>query len=187
VLLHAGAVTGADGRAVVISGPSGSGKSTTTLGLALRGFGYVSDDVVALDPDGTVRGGAKPVSLRRPSLAVLGLEHEGRLDDRVEVFARGGSDLVLPASGLGLRVADAGRVGVVVLPSPDLPPGEIEDVPRSRALAAVVEGSYNLPHHGVPGFLRLAAMAEGAAAFKWGRTSVDDLVDTLADRYGVVA
>jgi hypothetical protein len=186
VLLHAGAVTCADGRAVVISGPSHAGKSTTTLGLALRGFGYLSDDVVALDPGGRIRGSLKPGSLRRPSLVVLGLEHDGVLDERLHEFAWGGSELVVPASRLGLPSVDAAEARVVIFPSVDLAPGEVEEVPRSRALASVAEETFNLPRVGVPGFVRLADMIRGAIVFKWGRSSVDDLVQTLAGRFGVV-
>ncbi|HUH05371.1 MAG TPA: hypothetical protein VML75_25415 [Kofleriaceae bacterium] len=53
VLHGAGLVV--DGRAIVLSGPSGAGKSTMTLGLIARGAQYLSDEYVAVGPDG-VRG-----------------------------------------------------------------------------------------------------------------------------------
>lgn len=47
LLFHAGGVALAD-QGVLICGPSGSGKSTLTARLIQSGFGYLSDEVVAL-------------------------------------------------------------------------------------------------------------------------------------------
>ncbi|MEO0591360.1 MAG: hypothetical protein AAFZ11_12495 [Pseudomonadota bacterium] len=46
---HCGLVT-RDGLGFAITGPSGVGKSTLTTALVERGFGFMSDDVVVLDP-----------------------------------------------------------------------------------------------------------------------------------------
>jgi hypothetical protein len=46
---HAGAAADGEG-ALLVAGPSGSGKSTIVTALARRGWQYLSDDVVALDP-----------------------------------------------------------------------------------------------------------------------------------------
>jgi hypothetical protein len=47
--LHAGAVA-LRGQAVLFPGPRGSGKSTLATSLCARGWSYLSDDVVPLDP-----------------------------------------------------------------------------------------------------------------------------------------
>lgn len=57
--LHAGAVAGADGRALVVAGRSGSGKSTLVRALLARGLSYLSEECVALTPDGTCLGLAR--------------------------------------------------------------------------------------------------------------------------------
>ncbi len=51
MLIHAGAVARPDGGTVVLCGPSGSGKTTLTAGLASRGYAYVTDETVCLQPD----------------------------------------------------------------------------------------------------------------------------------------
>jgi hypothetical protein len=51
LILHASAVA-MTGAAVGFLGGSGSGKSTTAAALHARGFGLVTDDVLALDPGG---------------------------------------------------------------------------------------------------------------------------------------
>ena len=48
--LHAGAVVGADGRALVVAGRSGSGKSTLVRALLTRGLSYLSEECVTLGP-----------------------------------------------------------------------------------------------------------------------------------------
>lgn len=47
--LHAGAAMG-DGRAVLLPGAAGAGKSTLTAGLVARGWSYLADDIVPVDP-----------------------------------------------------------------------------------------------------------------------------------------
>ena len=63
VLLHASAVRRTDGVAV-FPAESNSGKSTLAAGLVRAGFGYVTDEAVAIDPaQGRVVPFPKPISL----------------------------------------------------------------------------------------------------------------------------
>jgi len=48
LLMHAGAVVAPDGRAWLVVGDAWAGKSTTVLTLARAGWGWLSDDTVAL-------------------------------------------------------------------------------------------------------------------------------------------
>ncbi len=59
VLLHACAIAGRGGRALVFAGKSGSGKSTLIRALLDRGFAYISEECVALLEGGTCRGLAR--------------------------------------------------------------------------------------------------------------------------------
>ena len=59
LLLHAGAVVGTGGAALVFAGRSGSGKSTLVRALLARGFRYLSEECVALVPGGACRGLAR--------------------------------------------------------------------------------------------------------------------------------
>ena len=60
--LHAGGVADESRRVLAVVGPSGTGKTTATLALARR-LGYVSDETVSIDPDGTVAPHPKPLSV----------------------------------------------------------------------------------------------------------------------------
>lgn len=69
LLLHAGAVVIPDaGTAVLVLGPSGAGKSTLVAGLVRAGFGYLSDEVGALEPTtGLVRPFPRALTLKGDS------------------------------------------------------------------------------------------------------------------------
>jgi hypothetical protein len=77
LLFHAGAVQlthidGPDGRGVLLPGPSGSGKSTLSAGLVRAGFGYLTDELVALDlTSGQLLPYPKPITVKPGSFAAL--------------------------------------------------------------------------------------------------------------------
>jgi hypothetical protein len=76
VPLHAGAVVGPEGAALLL-GESGAGKTTLTLALAREGWSLGSDDIAPLDlASGLVRPFPKPLGIRDPAVA-RGLEDEG--------------------------------------------------------------------------------------------------------------
>jgi hypothetical protein len=73
VCLHGSAVAAHD-RAFLLCGPEEAGKSTTAAALALRGFRVLTDDVIALEDQGTdfvVHPGPPRVHLLRPSVESL--------------------------------------------------------------------------------------------------------------------
>nr|NLI51545.1 hypothetical protein [Propionibacterium sp.] len=63
LMLHAGAVAGADGDAIAFVAPGGTGKTTLVRRLGRR-FGYLTDETVAVDADARVHPYPKPLSLR---------------------------------------------------------------------------------------------------------------------------
>lgn len=75
--VHAGVVAGPDGL-VVVPGESGHGKTTLVAALVQQGWGYVSDEVLAVDrADGAISPFARPLSLGSDSWRVLGLDPDG--------------------------------------------------------------------------------------------------------------
>ena len=61
-MLHAAGLATDEGRVVVLVGPSGRGKTTASRVLG-RDFGYVSDESVGIEADGTVLPYRKPLSI----------------------------------------------------------------------------------------------------------------------------
>ena len=62
LMLHAAGLATDEGRVVVLVGPSGRGKTTASRVLG-RHFGYVSDESVGIEADGTVLPYRKPLSI----------------------------------------------------------------------------------------------------------------------------
>lgn len=73
MLAFHGSAASRDGRAIAIFGQRGSGKSTTVLGLTKRGWGLLCDDILVVEPEGTLPRG--------PSRARLNADSYERLMD----------------------------------------------------------------------------------------------------------
>jgi hypothetical protein len=70
VIFHAAAVTsGAHG--MLISAPPGTGKSTLTMHLLNAGFGYSTDDIAIIGPDGSIRGAPFAPTLKSRSWELI--------------------------------------------------------------------------------------------------------------------
>lgn len=105
--LHAGAVE-RDGFVVAITGASGRGKSTLTTALVQRGFAYVTDELVAVEPGtGAVVPYPKAIDLDASSRELLGLPVAADAD-------RADPPAPVSVASLG-AVSTGGRLGLVVL------------------------------------------------------------------------
>ncbi|AZS35886.1 hypothetical protein CVS47_00484 [Microbacterium lemovicicum] len=121
-MLHAAGLAREDGRVAALIGPSGRGKTTASRTLGRR-FGYVSDETVAVDDDGTVHPYRKPLSIIEN-----GVQHP-----KVQRAPR--------SLGLGDLPDVPLRLGAIVLlerrpDGPDEP--EVEEVDLGDALAELV-------------------------------------------------
>lgn len=109
LLLHAGAVE-RDGRVIVIAGDSGQGKSTLTAALLQRGYSYVTDELVAIDPSNLdVLRFPKPLSLDRTSLDLLDI------DEPAASGPSGKGDIDPARFG---QISQGGRLSLIVLLNP---------------------------------------------------------------------
>ena len=63
VMLHAAGLSTQDGLVIGLVGGSGAGKSTATERLCRSAFGYVTDELLVVELDGTVRAYPKPLSV----------------------------------------------------------------------------------------------------------------------------
>lgn len=109
LMLHT-AVVERDGSAVALVGPSGVGKSTLAAALVDRGFGYLTDEIAAIDADLVIQGFAKPLRIVRGAWELLG-HLDPRGDEQLARYFERQWQL-LPAS-LG-SVVRSSRLGLVV-------------------------------------------------------------------------
>jgi hypothetical protein len=122
LMLHAAAVALDDGRVIGFVGPSGRGKTTAAQELG-RAFGYVTDETLAVQGDGSVIPYPKPLSIGTKS----------------EVKAtKSASELDLK----GLPRAELGLAALVLLDRrPDVSKPFVESVPMIDALPEIVAQS----------------------------------------------
>ncbi|GAA4116945.1 hypothetical protein GCM10022415_14350 [Knoellia locipacati] len=168
VLLHAAGLE-SRGRAVALVGPSGAGKSTAALVLG-RELGYLSDETVAVEPDGIVSPYPKPVSVVTDPGAPWDKHEEG-------------------PDALGLREVGgtAYLQAVVVLerdPVREVP--ELAPLPLVDAAIAVIAQSSSLtlldrPLHRLA---ELLSRSDGPYVLRYGEIAhcVDLVRDLLEDR-----
>ena len=174
VLVHASAAV-VDGRAIVMPGPMGAGKSTLVAALVRAGLGYLTDEIVALDPaTGVVVPYPKYLSLG-PALAHMVPEVRAGLRTVV-----GDQRLVSPeALRLG-AVAPPAPPRVVVFPRYER--GATTAVSRLRpaaALAALAQHAFHLDRDGPRVMATLAAMVERSSCFEMVSGDVDEARDAL--------
>jgi hypothetical protein len=142
LVLHAGAVS-LGGRGLLLPGPSGAGKSTLTAALVSRGFGYLSDELAAIDPAWLeIEPYPKPLSLRARSMVLLGHPAAGSEPERVEQL--------IPYSALRARaVSRPALPRMLVFPSFDADaPTTLTQMSRAEAMVEVANSSFNFVDHG---------------------------------------
>jgi hypothetical protein len=182
VTLHAGAVVGPHG-AVVLPGAPGAGKSTTTAALVSAGFGYLSDELAALDLAGErVHPFPRPLGLHPHSVELLG----ARLDAG-GVAARPGPEggVLAPPSALrragsGPGAADACPPALVVVPrvvpGTRAPPGPLDP---ADALLGLVAQAPNLEVLGAAAFRVLAGLVARCGVWVLEVDGLDAAVDAV--------
>ena len=178
VMIHAGAVE-FDGAGVLLVGQSGSGKTTASVGVALHGFSFLTDDIVAVDRSGAVRGSRKPIGLRSGAMAALGVG----APHTSSPFSSG-SSLPVAASSIGVRYADTARVEVVLFPDQRGSTGELRPISRAAALQRLTGNCFEPVPLGRPDFEALANLVRSATPFEWTHGPLGDLANALRDLLG---
>lgn len=189
VLLHAAGLATVDGMVLGLIAPSGSGKTTAAITLARRGFGYVTDETLAIGVDLSVLSWPKPLAL---------------------VTDDGASKELIGPDALGLAPCPSGvlRLGGLVVLSRDTDrtaPPRLRPLTLPEALTVLVGQSsslHRLPeslrrlellHEAVGGIqiLEYAEIADAvgllaaylSATSALAGSAVADALDTTATRY----
>ena len=177
IRLHAaGAVMG--DRTIVLPGPMGAGKSTLVAGLVRSGLGYVTDEVVAIDPgSGRIRAYPKPISLGAPPDS-LGPIHWGGARRAHPYLGLTG---VIPAATLGATLAPPETsLGLVVLPRYE--PSASTEVVRlsgADALAAVASHAFHLDQGAT--LVNLAALVADVPCYRIVSGELTAAVDAVLE------
>lgn len=176
VKLHAAGAVFND-QAIVLPGPMGTGKSTLVAGLVQRGLGYITDEVVAIDPNGArVRPYPRPVSLGTPPASLGPIHWEPPVGSRRYLGASG----VVPARALGTPVEVEVPVGLVVLPQyVASAPTHIAAITGADALASIAGHAFQVSR---PGTLRaVQQVLDGVPCFELVSGDLTEAVDAVLD------
>jgi energy-coupling factor transporter ATP-binding protein EcfA2 len=120
---HGCGLSDSSGRVVALIGASGAGKSTAAVTLASGSFGYVSDEVLAVDEDATVLPFPRPLAVRAARGVTGGKVQRG--PDELHLL-RCAPELTL--ARLVLLERERGRAG----------PPELEEVPMLTAMVELI-------------------------------------------------
>lgn len=155
IWLHAGGAV-IDDRAVLLVGPGGSGKSTLVTALVERGWSYLSDEVVPIDP---MTGRALPF----PRTPVVREERGERLD-AAEVRDLCRREAPLAEQHLHRESAP---IGAIVFPSCDpASPTRLLPISPARAALELLRGCLSYGHQGPAAVEGLVELVRRTALFR---------------------
>jgi hypothetical protein len=182
VALHAGAVV-RNGGALLLPGPMESGKSTLVAALLSRGFGYLSDEVGALDPiTSRVYPFPKYLYLDQSSVDLF-----PGLDDRLEdggERSRGRLDRTVRPEDLDAQLAGPSQPQQIVFLGTDRAGRpRLEPIPGAEAVERLAENCFNLHRYGDRGVVFLSRIASRVRAFRLEGGTTLERAELLTERF----
>lgn len=166
LLLHAGAVE-RDGRALILTGESGSGKSTLSALLGERGWRYLGDEFVLIEPaSGAVHPFPRPASLKNASIdAVVAEIGDARFGPLMTATPKGDIRHLRPSPAAIVEMHRTARPAAIVFPRFGFE-AAVRPVARSEAFVRLTQASTNytaLGEHGFTALVRLVTSVPSVA------------------------
>ncbi|MBK9002947.1 MAG: HprK-related kinase A [Sphingomonadales bacterium] len=155
LLLHASAVE-RDGRVLVMTGQSGSGKSTLSALLGARGWRFMGDEFVLLDPES---GDAVPfprlISLKNSAIAAMQASApDARFGPLLDGTPKGDIRHMVPPSDAIARMGQGGAPALLLFPRYGYP-GAVREVAPGETFMRLTQASTNYVALGEAGFTAL--------------------------------
>lgn len=188
VLLHA-AVVARDGTGVVLPAAMEAGKTTLTAALVRAGYGYLSDELAAIDPDtGLVEAYPKPLSIDAGSWSVLAAL---RPDLPPPLVASTAAQWHVPASDVpGGRVVATVRPRLLVWPRYERgAQTRLEPLPPAMMASHLVGQAFHLGRRVARDFHVLTRLADRCPGYRLTVGSLEDAraaLDAAVDGAGSV-
>lgn len=178
-LVHAGGVV-CDGSAVLLPAPPESGKTTTVAGLLRAGFGYLTDEAVAIDPASlTAQPYPKALSVDAGSwevLADLQPEHGHRVSGQWHV----------PPTQFGPdTVSGPAPVRFIVTPSyQEAAPTRLQPLSQAETLVALADSTFNFRDDPARNLSVLARLVLAADCYRLTIGDLDSAVRLISELTG---
>lgn len=174
--VHAAAFSIGD-RGIIFPGKSGSGKSSIAAWLTVKGFTFLTDELVLLSREGRMRPFTRPLSLKPAAFAAL----KTHAPCREEEMLVGEKGSMIPHRCLNPHWSRTSP-GLATIIFPEFIAGHPATLTRLSSAQSCLKlmGCYvnarNIPGHG---FSDLAHLARKAASFDLKFGGFDDILTTL--------
>ena len=139
---------------------------------ALRGHGYVTDGVVAIDPEGLVRPFHRPVELRESALASLGRERPAGTSWQGNALLRIGGRAPL---------SNGAPLGLIVFAEQNSPDSCAARVPPSAALARLANHAVAATGHERVMFRRLEQLVRRVPVIVGAEDDIESTIDAARE------
>lgn len=165
LLLHASCVE-RDGRALLMTGESGSGKSTLATLLGSRGWRFMGDEFVLIDPaSGNAYAFPRAISLKNQAIAVVERAcPAGRFGPRLIGTPKGDIRHLMPPRDAIVRMDEPARPALLLLPTFGLP-SDVRAVGAAEAFVRLTQASTNYTALGERGFRALTRLVAHVPAY----------------------
>lgn len=172
--VHAGVVAAGHGS-LLIPGTSGLGKTTLVAALVRAGFGYLSDEVLAVDrARGVLSAFPRPLALAAESWTLLGLDPASTPDT--------GQERLIGVHELG-SIGRPAPVREILLAERRPGPPELSRLPRGVAVQAILSRSFNHFRDPAGSFHAVLDLIRQATVWRAGYQDAPELAELLAGRW----
>jgi HprK-related kinase A len=179
LLLHASAVE-RDGRAIVMTGESGAGKSTLATILGARGWRFMGDEFVLLDPvAGTVHAFPRLVSLKNAAIDEVARRMPGaRFGPLLEGTPKGAIRHLVP-DARAVAAMDEPAVPALLLFPRFGAAAAVREVPAGEAFVRLTQASTNYTALGEAGFAALTRFVDDVPRAAIDYPDTDAAIDAV--------
>lgn len=179
-LFH-GAALVRDGQGILFAAAAGSGKTTLTASLLAEGYGFMTDELTAIDAHGRMEGLARPLNIKSGSLDLL--RQCAWLTPALGRARLSGGVTLMPWPRIGST--ENVHLGAVVLPEWRADAAfDVEALSPGRAGAALMScllNARNLPKNGLA---FVTGLADGRPVHRVRYSHVSDVSAWLAAQRG---
>lgn len=182
LIIHA-AVIEKGGRAAIMPGNPGAGKSTLCAGLVNRGWRLLSDELAMISlADGSVRGLARPVSLKNESIGVIRqFAPDAVFSPEARDTAKGTVALLRAPGDSIARMDEPARPAWIIFPKyVNGLPAVLSRRSRAGSCLELAKSAFNYSIHGALGFDVVTRVVAGCNCYRFSYADLNEAVEVFA-------
>lgn len=184
LLLHASAVE-RDGRVLVMTGASGSGKSTLAALLSCRGWRFLGDEFVLLDPlSGDIMPFPRLISLKNSAIAAMEAARPDALfGPLMRDTPKGDIRHMVPPADAIARMGEGGRPALLLFPRFG-EPRAVRSVAAGETFMRLTQASTNYVALGEAGFTALTRFVKSVPSLAIDYESGEEAIALVEQLWG---